>query len=707
MEEKKTNITAIVIGIFIALCCICVLTAGIGGAALYGFAQSLPEDTETPIFMPEDEAAPTTEAEMTRPPVDSVSSETLETLQTAIVPSNDARTLGCRLRGLCDIPEVMAVSAAPRVAGEKQSFWVSNLDTNASTEIQATLRDVTPHVYFWVQDGVKIDESEMKALVDEFENKIYPNNREFFGGEWSPGIDGDEHIYILYARGLGSSIAGYFSSSDSVHPLVQEYSNGHEMFLLNADNTFLGEEFTYGVLAHEFQHMIHWKQDRNETSWLNEGSSELAAFLNGYDPGGFDWVYINDPDLQLNDWPNDQNATTPHYGAGFLFMAYFLDRFGEDATKLLVKDPANGLDSVEGVLREISAADPETGAPISADDFFMDWAVTNFVLDSSIGDGRYIYKNYPGAHRASASETISSCPQASATREVHQYGVDYIAIKCEGEFTISFTGSTVTGLLPADPYSGQYAFWSNKGDESDMTLTREFDFSAVSAPIELSFRTWYDIETDWDYLYVEASENGETWEILTTSTGTGTDPSGNSYGWGYTGTTNGWIEERIDLSAYAGKKIWIRFEYLTDAAVNGEGFLLDDVKVDAAGYQSDFETDDGGWQAEGFVRIQNILPQTFGLALIKTSDSSVTMIDLSPEQTAEIPLSLAPGESAYLVVSGTTRFTREPGIYQIEIRLRASLNQTRPRINMQRSSGTPGMGFLPACLRKTPAMPFS
>ena len=665
-ENKTSSTTAIVIGIVALVCCICVLLAGIGGYAYYTLADTLPT-SDLPVFSP-DENNPTAIPEMTRPPVDSISNETLEILQNTIVPPNDPRQMACKLQGLCDVPEVMATSAAPRSIGEKSNFWVSNLDTISNSEITATLQYSTPHVYFWVQDGVNFDKDEMKALVDEFESDIYPTNREFFGNEWSPGIDGDEHIYILYARGLGSSIAGYFSASDSVHPLVQEYSNGHEMFLFNADNTFLGDNFTYGVLAHEFQHMIHWKQDGNETSWLNEGSSELAAFLNDYDPGGFDFVYISDPDLQLNDWPNDQSATTPHYGAGFLFMNYFLNRFGEDATKLLVKDPANGLDSVEDVLREISATDPATGTPISADDFFMDWAVTNFVLDKSIGDGRYVYSNYPGAHRASATETITSCPQSSLTRDVHQYGVDYISIECEGDFTLSFTGSTVTGLLPANPYSGEYAFWSNKGDESNMTLTREFDFSSISGPIELSFRTWYDIETDWDYLYLEVSENGENWEIITTPSGTGTDPSGNSYGWGYTGVTNDWIEEKIDLSEYAGKKIFVRFEYLTDAAVNGEGFMLDDVKIDAAGYSSDFEADDGGWQAEGFVRVQNVLPQTFGLALIKTSDSSVTMIPLEDDQTAEISLSLNAGEKAYLVVSGTTRFTRELGTYQIEIR---------------------------------------
>ena len=113
-------------------------------------------------------------------------------------------------------------------------------------------------------------------------------------------MDGDPHLYVLYARGLGSSIAGYFSSTDEYTPGVHKYSNAHEMFMLNADNTGLNEDFTYGVLAHEFQHMIHWYRDRNEETWMNEGFSDLAMFLNGYDVGGTDQMYVIDPDIQLN-----------------------------------------------------------------------------------------------------------------------------------------------------------------------------------------------------------------------------------------------------------------------------------------------------------------------------------------------------------------------------------------------------------------------
>jgi hypothetical protein len=248
--------------------------------------------------------------------------------------------------------------------------------------------------------------------------------------------------------------------------------------------------------------------------------------------------------------------------------------------------------------------------------------------------------------------------------------VDYIQINCSGDTTLRFEGSTVARLLPQGAYSGSYAFWSNKGDESDMTLTREFDFTNASGPITFSFRTWYDLEEDYDYLYFEVSEDGEIWEIITTPSGTDEDPSGNSYGWGYNGVTSGWIQEEIDLSDYAGKNIFVRFEYVTDAAVNGEGMLIDDVSVEAIDYFSDFETDDGGWTPDGFVRVQNALPQTFRLALVKEGQTTtVEMIAVSEDQTVEIPLSIG-GEvdSITLVVSGTTRFTRGEASYTIEIK---------------------------------------
>jgi hypothetical protein len=198
-----------------------------------------------------------------------------------------------------------------------------------------------------------------------------------------------------------------------------------------------------------------------------------------------------------------------------------------------------------------------------------------------------------------------------------------------------------------------------------MTLTRSFDFTDHSGPLTLSYWTWYDIEEDFDYVYLLASEDGERWDMLFPPSGTGSNPTGANYGWGYNGLSGDepvWIEESVDISQYAGKDVQLRFEYITDAAVNGEGFLLDDISIPEIGYFSDFEQDDGGWAAAGFVRIQNLIPQNFRLSLITLGNTpQVQPIPLSADNTATIPVG---SDDSILVVSGTTRFTRQPATYR-------------------------------------------
>ena len=127
----------------------------------------------------------------------------------------------------------------------------------------------------------------------------------------------------------------------------------------------------------------------------------------------------------------------------------------------------------------------------------------------------------------------------------------------------------------------------------------------------MTYQTWYDLELDYDYVFVSASIDGISWQILNSTSCTMNNPSGNSYGCGLTGASDGWQLEQVDLTPFAGKLVSLRFDYITDAAVNGNGFALDDIRIDAINYFTDFEADDGGWLGEGFVRIQNVLPQSF------------------------------------------------------------------------------------------------
>ncbi|PWH18616.1 MAG: hypothetical protein DDG59_05655 [Anaerolineae bacterium] len=696
MSEKHFGRWIIGIIVLLSLCLLCV--CGVSGGATYWLWNqvvvqdtlevSLSEGTPTPVVLrpsgtptaiaSSDPATPSTipvqppPAASSQPTLADASPEqVLELLNRTIVPVNDLVDLAQRLQGKQNIQRTQPPPPKPYQVGDTKSFWITNADTNESFQVQATLRYVTDHAYFWIENGVSYRERELQDLAETFEKKIYPTNREFFGSEWNPGADGDPRIYILYVRNAGDNIAGYFSSVDSYPPEAHEYSNWHETFVFNADTVDLNEEFTYGVLAHEFQHMIHWANDRNEEIWINEAFSELAMFLNGYDTGGHDWLFSRQPDLQLNDWPTDQNITGPHYGASFLFMTYFLDRFGEGATKQLVQLPENGLTSIDLLMQRLGIRDARSGQIVTADDIFVDWTIANYLNDPKVDDGRYFYSNYRGVPKVSDTETIRSCDSAVRTREVRQYGADYIRIRCSAPTTLVFEGSTIVGLLPADPYSGKWAYWSNKGDESDMTLTRTFDFTQVQGALTLQYWTWYDLEKDYDFAYVLASTNGKDWEMLRPPSGTDNDLTGNNFGYGYNGMSGGgetaiWIQESVDLSKFAGQKVQLRFEYVTDAAVNGEGMLIDDISIPEIGYFTDFESDDGGWEAAGFVRVQNVLPQTYRLSLIRIGKiTTVESLMLNPDNTLELPLDFGNDlREVVLVVSGTTRFTRQPTAYR-------------------------------------------
>ena len=687
---RTVTVIAIALGLLVCLCA-CILALG-GGAAYLALSPlnvatqfvSTVRPQLTGVFQPPTETpgppSATSGPDIILTPVPTPvagSSDTLQTLEDEPIPASDLREEAMRLKGIANIPEVVASAPANYAVGQELQFNASNEDTNATFQVQAKLIYETDNAYFFAQDGTRVDNQAVKSLVDTFQNKIYPTDREFFGSEWTPGVDDDPHLYILYVGGIGQTIAGYFSSADEYSHLAHPFSNEKEMFYVNADNQNPGDPYLLGVLAHEFQHMIHWAHDRNEETWMNEGSSVLAEFLNHYDIGGFDAAYTSNPDLQLTGWSEDPSTdpnVAAHYGAGFLFMTYFLDRFGSDATKALVADPANGMRAVDDVLAAQGIKDKTTGQPVTSVDVFADWTIANYLGDGSVADGRYAYHNYPQAPTVSfPTDTFSNCPtQNSAT--VHQFGAAYYEIDCTGKINISFTGSQQVQVVPTKPNSGRYAFWGHRNDESDTRMTHEFDLTGLTKAT-LNYSTWYELEQDYDFVYLEAStDGGANWTILKTPAGTDGNSTGNNFGWGYTGSSGGgnsgvWINESVDLSAYAGQKVQLRFEYITDAAVNWPGFMVDDINVPELQYSTDFEKDDGGWNGEGFVRMDNLLPQEFMVQVItQGAQTTVQRLPLDQNQTGSLDVNLAAGDKAVLVVSGITPFTTEVGSFQFAIK---------------------------------------
>ncbi len=687
MRNKSSTLPiALTILLLLALCCLCIsLVLFAGGTFIINQQWSKPTSTQTlspiqrvtPTHIPssilETNVHPTKipleQLEQIKTPIIAPQQTTLDILNAAVVPINDPIDLAHRLGGKTNITKALTDPLAPYQVGASKSFWVTNVDDNQNFSITATLRYAGAHMYFWIQDEVDYYEEDLQTLANEFEGHIFPTTQALFGDEWAPGLDGDPRIHILYASGLGQSLAGYFSSVDQLPPQVHEFSNGHEMFLINADTVFLWNKDIYSTLAHELQHMIHWHIDRNEETWLNEGFSMLTELVNGYDPSGFDFLYVQKTDLQLTDWGTTPGSNGPHYGASMLFATYFFDRFGKEATQLLIAESQNGMQSITTVLDNLGFKDPLTNKIITAEDLFADWAIANALGNLEVGDGRYHYRIYPNAPLAKTSDTISTCPIEPLVADVAQFGVDYIRISCPGEHTVIFKGENKTNLLPVDPFSGNNYFWSNKGDQSNTSLQRAFDLTHAEGPIEMTFQTWYDLEAGYDYAFVSASVDGITWQILNTSSCTYSNPSGNSYGCGFNGKSNGWQQETIDLTPFAGSQVSIRFDYVTDAAVNGDGLLIDDIRLDAIDYFTDFENDAGGWQAEGFARVQNELPQDFRVSLITFGEQiEVKPLILDENNQAEVILNLGSNiDSVIFVVSGTTPYTRQRARYQMTI----------------------------------------
>ena len=191
--------------------------------------------------------------------------------------------------------------------------------------------------------------------------------------------------------------------------------------------------------------------------------------------------------------------------------------------------------------------------------------------------------------------------------------------------------------------------------------TGPVDLSGVDTAA-LRFNIWHALEENWDFAYVEVSEDGgETWTILESTLTTSENPNGTSFGPGITGGSTGWVDDSVDLTSYAGREVLVRFEYVTDDAVNGRGLCLDDFAIDEIGWADDAEAD-GGWEANGFARVNNLVPEEFLVQVVRKAPGGV----------AQVLRLLLDGEADGLIrladVSAVTREARSAAAYVLDFR---------------------------------------
>lgn len=609
----------------VALLCISgVIAATCGGADPDPTRTSSPTvaETATPTSVPTNPAATTTPAPVSNEP-----------------PDRDLFDLAVRFRGVDPNTSRIARSQPFDYAvGDAEQFYVLDLAGEPDIlTITATLRKVSDHAYFFLQNGIPIGDATFDRVASDFDSLIYPTVQAAFGSEWIPGIDTDERITLLHANLSGAG--GYFSAGDQLPRAVVPFSNEREMVYIEAG--VLGSPGTpYNALvAHEYQHLIHSHVDASEDSWVNEGLSQIAAEAVG---GGSDWLgsFLATPDTGLIDWP-EIGSSAIHYAASELFFSYLLDRFGgpENAHVLV----AEQRDSVGGVRDYLEEFDAEF------EDVFADWVITNYLDDP---DGKYSHTNVA----TSINPTTTADYGDSADGDVSQYAADYIAVNLGGGGTFTFDGADEVAI--GVPQTDGAFYWSQRGDDIDSRMTREFDLTDV-ARATLQFDAWFDIERGWDYAYVAAStDGGSTWQALEGSHTTDYDPVGQSYGPAYTGDSGGWVEETIDLSGYAGDTVLIRFEYITDESTHHTGFAIDNVTVPEIGFEDGGE-DASGWESEGFSRVDGPLEQRWIVQAIDLDSGRVARLELAADNAGTALL----GPRSIVVIAAATEGTSERASY--------------------------------------------
>ena len=200
------------------------------------------------------------------------------------------------------------------------------------------------------------------------------------------------------------------------------------------------------------------------------------------------------------------------------------------------------------------------------------------------------------------------------------------------------------GAAPYDPFTGEWDLYGGMADASYKRLNTTVDLTGKTSAT-LDFMSSFDLEPDWDYLFVEARPVGtEDWTTLQitdddgivltdhtqddpgrscaddgshwseelhpqlvhymTVTGEDTcDPVGTTGSWNaLTGNSGGWQHFNVDLADYLAGQVELNIVYAQDWGTSGLGVFLDDVRLTADGAElssTSFEDGTGVWTIPG------------------------------------------------------------------------------------------------------------
>ncbi|MBI4213618.1 MAG: immune inhibitor A [Chloroflexi bacterium] len=542
--------------------------------------------------------------------------------------------------------------------GRRDGFWVADDDPPRHFRVEADLRHISRHAYWYVQSGMNVPDDALRRASGSFERVIYPKVRSLVGSEAFPGIDNDHRITIL--NGAVPGVAGYVSSADGYSKAAAPFSNEREMVYLNVRSLEVGSAVYLGVLAHEFTHLVHGNVNMRESTWLKEGLADAVSFL--LIPGrGISYsAFLAHTDLPLTSW-SEGPAGSDYYEAAALFVRYFVDRFGQGAVRSLVSQDGYGFDRLDRAISRL-------GGPVSFDELFAEWSVANVSGGtSSPGVPRYQrpLDRAPRMLRLAAGATIE--------QTVSQFGLDYIEI-LDPTRTLQFSGDATVPTLGTPPRDGFSMWHGGRADASVATLTRSVDLSGLDSA-EVRFWTWYDIEKDYDFAYVSAStDGGRSWTLLRAPSMSVANGTGNNLGAGFTGRSGGgeqpeWLPVTLDLTGYAGRPVLVQFSYITDDAIARDGIALDEIEVFPLPEVDGAEAGNSSWASRGWTRVSSAVPQSWAVQVVGFSGPEVTVDQVYIDQDGRGSWSSRGRkiDSAIAIVSGLNRETSRTVSYSLRL----------------------------------------
>ncbi|UMY53577.1 MULTISPECIES: S8 family serine peptidase [Paenibacillus] len=145
---------------------------------------------------------------------------------------------------------------------------------------------------------------------------------------------------------------------------------------------------------------------------------------------------------------------------------------------------------------------------------------------------------------------------------------DIAGINIGGQGSVWKWGTPTSG--PKSAHSGTKVIATNlegqyQTNSNSYFMAPPIDLTESSKGALVSFKHWYDLENNSDFgkVYVATTNNQNAFEQVLS----------------FTGASNGWKTQYLDLRAFAGQKVYLLFNFTSDNTVVKDGWYIDDLSI--------------------------------------------------------------------------------------------------------------------------------